>query len=57
MIPENYFEWICQGILIALISTIVVGIGSIIFYRNDTIIFSNKIKKIFLNKTKLKKGA
>lgn len=57
MLPDNYFEWMGQAIWIVLISVIVVGVGSITFYKNDIIILLNKIKNIFFSHNKKKKGA
>ncbi len=48
--PENYFSWFVNALIIFAISIVVVWVGSICFYKDDYKSSINKIKGIIANK-------
>lgn len=45
--PGNFYEWIIYAVFIGILSTMVLGIINIWFYRNDFDILCEKLKSLF----------
>lgn len=41
--PASYLSWILQGIVAAVIATVIVIVGSLVFYRKEFLLMTNKI--------------
>lgn len=49
--PENYFQWIINALIVGIISLMIVGLGNALIYHNDSRNLIRKMKNIFLKKT------
>lgn len=44
--PQNYFQWCINAVFVVSVGCIVVGVGSILFYRKDINLFIYKLKNM-----------
>lgn len=51
-IPNTYFEWIINGVIVSMIAIFIIGIVTIIFYRDEFKYLIEKIKSVLKRKNK-----